>query len=428
MGWDQTKWDTGKFPKASDLEADPILKNRPIVLARVDVHAYWVSPTVLTLLGDLPIEVPGGLIVRDEEDGSKPTGVFLDNAMDLVLKVIPPWTDNDRLDYLRATVQEMLKWGMTRVHDASSELADLEFFKKLDKRGLLPIRIYAMVACNPRDSFCGDGVERYDGKMLSIRSVKLFADGALGSWGAAMIEDYSDRPGERGILRSDPAVFEPLIRKWIEKGFQVNSHAIGDYANQVIMDAYERVLEPSLNETNPNENLRLRIEHAQILAPTDIDRMANLGVIASVQPTHATSDMGYAETRIGSERLQGAYAWRTLLKRGVRLALGSDFPVEKVGVWFGFHAAVTRTREDGSSPSGPGGWIPQERLTRSEALFGFTDAYSSFQESQLGTLEIGRIADFAILDRDVMDEGVVDILSARAVATVVDGKVLYGSL
>ncbi|KAI5474325.1 protein of heat shock protein Hsp70 family [Pseudohyphozyma bogoriensis] len=400
LGWDQTKWPGASFPTADDLERDPRLAGRPIYLKRIDVHALWVSHAIINKMGDLPVSVPGGLIVRLPNGDA--SGVFVDNAMTLPLKVIPPWTDADRLTFLTKTARTMLDRGLTGVHDASLSLEDIEFLKRIDGEGRLPIRIYGLVSCEPLNSYCGDEVERYDGDRFVVRGVKLFVDGALGSWGAAMIDPYTDNPEERGILISPAETFRPLIAK----GFQVASHGIGDRANQIILDAYAEAL-----KFHEGEDLRPRVEHAQIMRMDDIRRMGELGVISSFQPTHATSDMGYAEKRVGSERIKGAYAWASLVKSGSRIALGSDFPVESVDPLLGIYAAVSRLWLNGDSPHGPGGWYPSERLSLLETLRGFTidAAYASFQEGRVGSLEKGKEADFVMFDRAFEDVEVGEI-------------------
>ncbi|SDA05261.1 BZ3501_MvSof-1269-A2-R1_Chr12-1g03245 [Microbotryum saponariae] len=450
LGWDQTKWPGGEFPTSDDLERDPRLAGRSIHLKRspsshsgpefgaldrhsltrtepsfaVDVHAIWVSKTILDRMGSLPEHVTGGLIVR-APDGS-PTGIFLDNAMALVAAVIPPWTDEDRLRFLTSTAREMLNLGLTSVHDASLSLSDINFLRKIDQEGRLPIRIYGMVSCEPLNSYCGEKVTKYKGERFEVRAVKIFTDGALGSWGAAMKEDYSDRKGEKGILISPEEEIGPLVKKWIDKGFQVNSHVIGDHAAEIILDAYEKHTPAGVS---PKE-LRLRLEHAQILSQDDIARTGRLGIISSMQPTHATSDMSYAEKRIGPERIKGAYAWASLKAAGSPIALGSDFPVEKVNPMLGIYAATTRKWINGDSPHGTDGWYPSERLSMLDTLHGFTTgaAYAAFQEDQLGSVERGKEADLTILDRDLFEVEDFEIAEVKVVATIVGGRLFAGKL
>ncbi|KAJ1303097.1 hypothetical protein OPQ81_011298 [Rhizoctonia solani] len=426
QGWDQTLWG-GAFPTAADLDNDPLLKDKPIVLARTDVHAYWVSNEVIRRLGPLPDKVDGGEIIRDA-DGN-PTGIFLDNAMTLIDDAKPQWTDAQRLRFFRRTVKDALAVGLTTIHDAATYVPDIEFFKRMAIEGKLPLRLYLMGHVLS-DTYWGaqlpniTAAESADGRLI-LRAIKLFGDGALGSWGSALLEPYSDRPDTTGILRSSPEVLRNLIFDFYKNGWQVNTHCIGDRANKLVLDAYEEVLKDSAESDR-----RLRIEHAQILTQDDLKRMGRLGVIASVQPTHATSDMGYAETRLGPERIKGAYAWRTLIANGATITTGSDFPVEGINPLLGFYAAVTRLAPDGTSPHGPGGWYPEQRMTRHEALRGMTShaAYASFQEDKVGRIDKGLRADVTILSKDIMTVRADKILGTAVVATLVDGRVVYGKL
>ncbi|SCV72959.1 BQ2448_6884 [Microbotryum intermedium] len=442
LGWDQTKWPGGEFPTSDDLEKDPRLAGRPIHLKRIDVHALWVSKAILDRMGSLPEHVTGGLIVR-APDGSA-TGVFLDNAMALVAAVIPPWTDEDRVRFLTSTARQMLDLGLTSVHDASLSLADITFLRKIDQERRLPIRIYGMVSCEPLNSYCGEKVERYQGDRFEVRAVKIFTDGALGSWGAAMKEDYSDRKGEKGILISPQEEIGPLVKKWIDKGFQVNSHVIGDHAAQIILDAYEQHTPAGVSA----RDLRLRLEHAQILVRGVMgwfSRRSLIKISASTEPrryctngsprghlecaTYAC-DMSYAEQRIGPERIKGAYAWASLKTSGSPIALGSDFPVEKVDPMLGIYAATTRKWINGDSPHGTDGWYPSERLSMLDTLRGFTTgaAYAAFQEDKLGSLEKGKEADFTVLDRDLFELEDFEIPEVKMVATIVGGRLFAGRL
>ncbi|KAJ6593564.1 amidohydrolase family-domain-containing protein [Mycena capillaripes] len=437
MGWDQTKWPGAKFPTAADLSSVPLLRGRPILLFRVDVHAAWVSERVLEIMAPLPpdSDVEGGSIIRDAS--GKPTGIFVDNAMTLI--PTPSWAPEQYFDFFNIAVAESLKFGLTSVHDASTDPAAVAFFKGAAEAGKLPIRLYLMAV-----PFSENFTDWQPSKIehltnygvhgrLNLRSVKLFTDGALGSWGAALIAPYSDKPDTRGIMRSSPESMDQLIRSAWEAKMQVNVHCIGDRANEVVLDIFGNILAEEARNGNVDITaFRPRIEHAQILQPTDLDRIGKLGVIASVQPTHGTSDMWYAETRLGPDRIKGAYAYRTLLEASPQkvLPLGSDFPVEGVNPLLGFYAAVSRLGVDGRSPHGNGGWFPAERLTRVQALKGMTldAAYASFSEADLGSLVVGKKADFVLLDRDIMKVEPAEILRAKVLATVIDGEVAYGSL
>ncbi|KAF8966893.1 amidohydrolase family-domain-containing protein [Flammula alnicola] len=428
MGWDQTKWPGASFPTAADLDTDPLLKDRLISLNRVDGHVRWVSPAVLKVMKDLPEQVDGGLIVRDDQ--GNPTGVFVDNAMSLI--PIAPWSDTQISEFFDTTMKEALSYGLTSIHDADTKVDHITFFQKLADAGKLPIRLYLM-GNNGSGEYWGDKIPLLinygrHGR-LNLRSVKLYADGALGSWGAALLDPYSDDPKTSGLMLSSPETLEKSLRQFWNNGWQTGIHCIGDRANHVILDIYERILEGSGGNAS---GWRPRIEHAQIFAPADLERIGRLGIIASVQPTHGTSDMWYAETRLGPERIKGAYAYQTLLKaspQGV-LPLGSDFPVEGVNPLLGFYAAVSKLSVDGTSPHGPGGWFPNQRLTRAQALKGMTfdAAYASFAEHDLGSLSPGKKADFVIFDKDIMTVPYNQILQAKVIATVVDGQVMYGTL
>ncbi|KAF8487054.1 amidohydrolase 3 [Russula ochroleuca] len=424
LGWDQTKWPGGQFPSADDLDREPLLRGRFVLLARIDGHAYWVSNAILSKLNNLPDEVHGGLIVRDT--AGNPTGVFVDNAMDLIDK--PAQTEAETLQWIETTMRDALRVGLTNIQDAASFPSDIA----MADEGRLPIKIYLMGYVNSND-YWGSQIPRLIDyglhKRLTVRSIKLFADGALGSWGAALIAPYNDKPDTQGLLRILPQTLHKLVERFHEDDFQVNIHAIGDRANEVVLDAFEDILSKPGADVN---TWRPRIEHAQIFQQRDLERIGKLGVIASVQPTHATTEMNYAETRLGRDRIKGAYAYQTLLQAspGKRLPLGSDFPVEGINPLLGFYAAVARCSPEGTSPHGPGGWYPEEALTRTQALRGMTcdAAYAAFAEDTRGRLAPGFAADFVVLDRDIMRVPLEEILGTKVLATVVDGQVAYGSL
>ncbi|KAI9435527.1 amidohydrolase family-domain-containing protein [Lactarius indigo] len=405
-GWDQTGWPGGEFPTADDLDREPLLRGRSIVLARIDWHANWVSNAVLSELTDLPDVVDGGLIVRDE--AGKPTGVFVDNAMSLIHKPGP--TDAEVLEDFETTMRDALRVGLTTIHDAGSLPSTITFFQR-------QIRVYMMGLVDFNDDPSSQIPRLIDyglHRRLTVRSVKLFADGALGSWGAALKAS--------GFLLTSTKTLHQQAEKLYEDGFQVNVHAIGDHANEVVLDIFEDILKKPGADVN---TWRPRIEHAQIFQPSDIERIGRLGVIASVQPTHATSDMNYAESRLGPDRIKGAYAYQKLIQvsPAKRLPLGSDFPVEGINPLLGFYAAIARLSPEGTSPHGPGGWYPAEALTRVQALRGMTR-----DKHTRGQLAPGFAADFVLLDRDIMQVPLEEILSTRVLATVIDGRVAYGSL
>ncbi|KAI0830178.1 amidohydrolase family-domain-containing protein [Trametes gibbosa] len=438
LGWDQTRWtDTdGSFPTAADLASRPSLTDLPIALHRVDVHALWLSPRALELTkahlnGTFPDSVPGGEIIRDPNT-SKPTGIFVDAAMSLV--PIPKWPDWQIREYAGRTMKDALEVGLTSVHDAATSIEEFELFRQMDEENELPIRVYAMADSERLTREQKQEIEIHDpspGARVRMRSVKLFTDGALGSWGAALLDPYSDKPDAHGLMRMPEEALNQLVRDWWDKGWGVNVHAIGDRANKAVLDAFETISRQT-SSADGIAHKRPRIEHSQIMRIDDLKRSGELGVLSSVQPTHATSDMWYAEARLGSERIKGAYAYQTLFKssRNGVIALGSDFPVEGINPLLGFYAAVARLDTKGRSPHGEGGWFPSERLTRAQALKGMTldAAYASFAEDTIGSLAAGKRADFVILDHNIMDDSQPfgEILETKVKATVVDGKVAFG--
>jgi len=352
----------------------------------------------------------------------------------MALVPVPPPTREDLEERAERAMGDALAVGLTSVHDAAVRVGMMEVFKSMADEGRLPIRVYAMA--NEDDAeYWGSRFEKLEdyGKQgrLSMKSVKLFTDGALGSWGAALLEPYSDNPSTSGIMRWSPEALRKTVTQFWEDGWGVNIHCIGDRANKVVIDIFEGLLQGNASEA---ERRRPRIEHAQIMRISDLERVGRLGVITSVQPTHATSDMGYAELRLGSERIKGAYAYQTLLKSspyGV-LPIGSDFPVEGINPLLGFYAAVSRLDVKGESPHGSGGWYPAESLTRAQALKGMTldAAYASFAEDMLGSLTPGKKADYVVLDTDIMSDSApfADVLTAQVKATVIDGRIMYGAI
>jgi len=418
-GWDQNDWTTTTFPTWRDLAGT---EANPVYLDRVDGHALWVNHRALELCGITRAtpDPPGGRIVHDAH--GEPTGVFVDEATRLIEKRVPPVSSKTLDERLASAIAECNRVGLTGVHDAGTTRPVLESLRRLGARGVLTLNIYSMIDSQD-DSLArevlakGPSVEF--GGRLTIRSFKLRADGALGSRGAALLEPYDDDPGNRGLNVQPPDTLLAWTRAALKHGFQVGTHAIGDRANRLVLDTYEQ----AQRETGKND-ARLRIEHCQILAPQDLPRFATLGVVASMQPTHATSDMPWAEKRVGAERLKGAYAWRSLLSSGATLAFGSDFPVESADPVRGLYAAVTRQDAEGNPA---GGWLPEEKLTLEEALRAFTEgaAYARFDENDAGRIETGMRADLTVLDHDIMTGTPKDLLSTHAKYTIVRGRVVY---
>ncbi|KAJ7864326.1 amidohydrolase family-domain-containing protein [Mycena leptocephala] len=402
------------FIRGNDLDADPIIRGRPVVLQSKDCHALWVSARVLQLSGPFPPSVEGGVILTD--DSGAPTGMLLDNAQEL-LKT-PPLTEADLVQRFKVAVDDALAYGLTSIHDAGLDPASLDFFVRQAARAAIPIRIYGMRFFDENAPYWGNTstplIGAHDGR-LTARSVKIFADD--------LYEPYTDNPSTNGFMRLSSEVLFEFIPRFLRDGWQVNVHAIGDRANGIVLDAFEASLK-GVNVTA----LRPRLEHAQLMTKADMQRLGSLGVIASVQPTHAISDMWFAQDRLGPERVKGLYAFRSLIDSGARITLGSDFPVETMNPLAGFYAAITRISIAGDSPHGPGGWFPEERLTREEALRGITidPAYASFTEAVQGSLEPGKRADFTILSRDIMKIPAKDILEVQILATVIDGVAAYG--
>ena len=419
-GWNQVLWAGKQFPTAADL--DPAVSDRPAMLSRVDGHAIWVNSRALKIAGITRAtqDPPGGQIVRNA--AGEPTGVLVDAATALVEKHIPAPSDKDLQRALHTAMTTVAALGMTGVHDAGISIRDYEAYRALGKAKQLPIRVYAMLADSEAARATiqqGPKPAEFDDR-LRMRAVKAWVDGALGSRGAMMIEDYSDQPHHRGLALYTPQQIASLASLTASKGWQLNIHAIGDAGNRLTLDTFEQQMTAAQRQA-----LRPRIEHAQIIALNDIPRFARLGVIASIQPTHATSDMNMAEDRVGAERIKGAYAWRSLLNAGARLAGGSDFPVELPNPFLGLYAAVTRQDRDGKPP---GGWYGKEKLTREEALRLFTidAAYAGFMEKEVGSLEPGKWADFILIDRDYFKVPESEIDDIRVEATYVAGVKIAG--
>jgi hypothetical protein len=415
-GWNQVLWKERRFPTARELDA--VVGDRPAVMTRVDGHATWVNSAALKVAGitAATADPPGGQIVKDAS--GQPTGVLVDTAEELIEKHIPPATDAETKRQLLAAMNEVASLGMTGVHDAGIDGHTYDLYKELASAGQLPIRIYAMLRDSPdsrRLMQSGPRMPEFDDR-LQMRAVKAWADGALGSRGAALMQDYSDQPHHRGLMMYTREQMQELATLTAAKGWQLNVHAIGDAGNRLVLDAFETMLTKEQRHA-----LRPRIEHAQVIALDDIRRFTRLEVIASIQPTHATSDMNMAEDRLGPKRIQGAYAWRKLINAGVHLAGGSDFPVELPNPFYGLYAAVTRQDRDGRPP---GGWYPQEKLTREEALRLFTTdaAYAAHMEHATGSLEPGKWADFIIVDRDYFNIPESEIDDIRVLGTYVAGK------
>ncbi|QBQ42420.1 amidohydrolase [Sphingobacterium psychroaquaticum] len=412
-GWDQNLWPDKAFPTKDSL--DKYFSETPIFLSRVDYHAAVANSAALKIAKiDSAVHVEGG-VIGVGPDG-KPNGLFIDNAMQLVSKYIPEPKEEELLARLQKAQDSLFSVGLTSIVDAGLSTEQLEDLKKFYQKNELKIRDYAMIAGNPHsiEKYIKDGI--FESDRLTIRAVKLMADGALGSRGACLLDHYHDAP-TRGFLLHSPAEFDQVIKKLANTEFQVNTHAIGDSANRLILDTYGKYLKDG-------KQRRWRIEHAQIIAPTDFPKFAQFHIIPSVQPTHATSDMYWAEERLGAERMKGAYAYKRLLEQYGMLALGSDFPVEHFNPLYGFHAAVARVDKAGFPQ---GGFQMEDAISRQDALRGMTiwAAYASFQEKKRGSIERGKDADFVILQADIMTAPFEELRQIKTMRTVVAGETVF---
>ena len=413
-GWDQTRWPSKEFPTAAALDA--AISDHPVWLKRVDGHAGVANTVAMRLAGITAAtsDPPGGRLIRDAQ--GNPTGVFIDHAQSLIESRIPGATFDQVKRRVLAAAESIAANGLTEIHDAGAEADTMRAVRELVDERKFPIRLYQMVSDAPdllSEWFKRGPMIDYGGRW-TVRSVKMYSDGALGSRGAALLAPYSDDPNNSGLLVSTVEHMTDVARRGRGAGFQMNTHAIGDRGVRNVIDAYEAA------GVAPAE--RWRIEHLQVVAPSDFPRVAHDGIIASMQPTHATSDMRWAEARLGSERVKGAYAWRTVLNSGAQIALGSDFPVEDVNPWFGIYSAVTRQNQQGEPA---GGWYPDQKLTLAEAIRGFTldAAYAAFEESSRGTIEPGKLADFTIVDGDVYAS--TALFATKTRMTVVGGGIVY---
>ncbi len=415
--YDHTLFPDQKWPDRADL--DKVSPDNPVVIRRVDGHSAWLNTLALKLSGidGLTPDPFGGEIVRDQISGD-PTGILKESAMNLI-KIEPSIKSSPEEDILRA-LDHARQLGLTGVH-ASTDLKELEIYKKLKKEGQLTLRIYAWLPIEEMDECLKLGLKQGQGdEFLKIGFLKAFIDGTLGSGTALMFEPFADAPGQSGLAQHSEQEFYELIDRAYAHGFQVGTHAIGDKGVNWVLNAIEKA-----EKKYGQKDLRYRIEHAQIIKPEDIKRFRGLGVIASMQPTHCTTDMRFCEQRIGQERSKDAYAWKSLLDNGASLAFGSDWPVEPLDPRRGLYSAVTRQNIEQDLPEG--GWFPEQKLTLAEAIECFTSgsAYASFEENLKGTLEPGKLADLTIFGLDIFSHEPEDILTAPVIYTIVGGKIVY---
>ncbi|SNZ01854.1 amidohydrolase [Flagellimonas pacifica] len=408
-GWDQNDWEVKEFPTKEKL--DELFPDIPVALRRVDGHAYLVNQKALDLAGiTMETEVEGGAIVK--KDG-KLTGVLVDNPMGMINAIIPKPSRKMQVQALRDAEKLCLDYGLTTVNDAGLNKSTIELIDSLQKADDLSIRVYAMISNNPDnlDYYLDKGIIKTDG--LHVRSVKVYGDGALGSRGAALKKPYSDQDGHFGAMVTPVDQIEGLAERIAASEYQMNTHAIGDSANVVVLRAYQKALEGK-------QDRRWKVEHAQVVSEQDFDYFEN-GIIPSIQPTHATSDMYWAEDRLGPERVKGAYAYKKLLDKAGLIALGTDFPVERVSPFLTFYAAVARQDLEKYPEEG---FQMKDALSREETLRGMTiwAAYSNFEESEKGSIEVGKLADFVVLSNDIMDMPVDDIPNLKAEQVFISGK------
>lgn len=412
-GWDQNDWDIKVFPTKELL--DRAFPSKPVLLTRIDGHAALVNSKAIQLAKISPAsKVNGGEV--EIIDGQL-TGILVDNAMGLIKRVIPNTTDKEKQNMLLAAQKECVKYGLTTVSDAGLNQDDIELIDKMQKAGTLKIRNYVMVSLGIRnlEYFIKKGIYKTD--RLNVRSFKLYADGALGSRGACLLKPYSDEPSKAGFLLLSPAELERSLTAIYNSDFQANTHCIGDSANRLILNIYGKLLKGK-------NDRRWRIEHAQVVSTEDVPKFGRYSVIPSIQATHATSDMYWAGDRLGSERVKTAYAFQDLLKQNGVITNGSDFPVEFVNPLFGFHSAVAR-QDARNYPER--GYQMENALTREQALKAMTiwSAYANFEEKERGSIETGKMADFVILEADIMKEAKEKLRNIKVSNTFIGGEKVY---
>ena len=427
-GWIETHWQPPVFPTRWDL--DKVSPNNPVILGRADGHGAVANSAALKLAGvDKNTPNPfGGEISKDKRSG-EPNGMLLDAAQGLVRNRVPPTSREDAERAVVLGVKRDIGLGWTQIQDAGGSYADIDIFKKLYAAGTIKLRIYkAVYGPGPNATRLlneGPTLGAFENR-FTVRTIKVISDGALGSRGAALLGPYSDAPDTSGFLTVKAEELRPMLVDALRKGIQVETHAIGDRANRFILDEYERAFNAVPLAERKIAQPRWRVEHAQIVNPTDIPRFAKLGVIPSMQPSHAIGDLFFAPSRLGFERLAGAYAWESFIKSGVVVPGGSDAPVERGEPMIEFYAAVARKDQKGFSTEG---WHPEEAVTREQALKMFTiwPAYAAFEEKLRGSIETGKLADLTILSADIMKIPELDILKTRCVMTVINGEIVYES-
>jgi predicted amidohydrolase YtcJ len=425
-GWIETHWQPPVFPTRSDL--DKVAPNNPMILARADGHGSVANSAALNLAGitkDTPNPF-GGEISKDKQSG-EPNGMLLDSAQGLVRRRVPPTSAEDAERAVVLGVKRNIELGWTQIQDAGGGYNDVEIFKKLYAAGTIKLRIYKAVH-GPGSSATrllseGPTIGAFENR-FTFRTIKVVSDGALGSRGAALHDPYSDAPDTSGFLTVKAEELRPMLVDALRKGIQVETHAIGDRANRFVLDEYEAALKAVPVAERKVADPRWRMEHAQIVTPSDIPRFAKLGIIPSMQPSHAIGDLFFAPSRVGIKRLNGSYAWESFIKSGLVVPGGSDAPVERGEPMIEFYAAVARKDQKGFSGEG---WHPEEAVTRAQALKMFTlwPAYAAFEEKLRGSIEVGKLADLTILSADIMKIPETEILKTRCVMTVINGEIVF---
>ena len=424
-GWDEGAW-ANRYPDKALLSSE--VPEHPVVLHSLHGFASWANDAALERAGiTADSVVPVGGEMRLGEDG-QPNGLFLNNAAGMIEAAVPPPTDSELVDQVTAGLNQMARDGYVTVHDAGLDARQMRVLEQLEAEARLPIRVYAMLSLRDEDlvrEWIARGPDTDNDSMLVTRTVKAYYDGALGSRGARLLADYADQPGHRGVSGEDYGFDVALNAEAMQAGFQIAIHAIGDAGNRESLD----ILEAVFRDVPAAARNRHRVEHAQIVHPDDIPRFGELGIIASMEPPHAMEDKTWAEARLGDERMQGAYAWRSLREAGAALTFNSDNPGSDHDIFYGLHSAITRQDKD-RQPEG--GWFAEERMSAEEAIRGYTNwsAYASFREDNTGIIAEGRWADLTVMDIDpfvLADASPGDILNGRIVMTIVDGRIVYDS-
>ncbi|MFN2499918.1 MAG: amidohydrolase [Pyrinomonadaceae bacterium] len=425
-GWIETFWTPPVFPTRWDL--DKVAPNNPVILTRADGHGTVVNSAALKIARiDKATANPfGGEISKDKQSG-EPNGMLLDAAQGLVRGHVPATTPADVKRAIVLGVNRNVSLGWTQVQDAGGDYAEIDLYKKLYTAGQIKLRIYKAVSAPGLEAqrlFHDGPIIGAYGNRLTVRSIKLYGDGSLGSRSAALLAPYFDKPDTSGFLTIKEETLQPILQQALRAGIQVETHAIGDRGNRFVIDEYEKALKAVPKAEWKVKEPRWRVEHSQIVNPADIPRFAKLGVIPSMQPSHAIGDLHFAPARLGIERLKGAYAWQSFVKSGSIIPGGSDAPVERGEPMIEFYAAVARKDLKGFSGAG---WHPEEALTREQAIKMFTiwAAYAAFEEQLRGSIEVGKLADFTVLSADIMKIPEAEILKTRCLMTIIGGEIVF---